>query len=250
MSRHTVNFFWMGDDFQFLNRLTILSHLNVGHKVAVWLHGNPPNSKYWISDIPEIIVRDANKIINVNRFLGKIARGLKKKRYRVVSALWRFTFLFKFGGLYCDTDAIAIKEFPHQEWIIASDREDYFSIGVIKCPARHAALNYCMRNWSAKWGNVWVFTDAMRIYNLGLTNPIEAFYPITCLQHNVYNNRYKTSIMLRAGEIPDSYSIHYYGNRTQGLNIDQEMIDKYPESVIYKLSKHTFKEYSYTNKES
>ena len=49
-----VHFYWYGDNFQFMNRLTILSHVNIGHNVIMWLAGNEPKSPYWISDIKEI----------------------------------------------------------------------------------------------------------------------------------------------------------------------------------------------------
>jgi len=243
----TTNFFWSGDDFQFLNRLTILSHLIVGHKVVVWLSGQVPESDYWIKDIPEVNIQDANDIIGISKYYNLIPRGLGKKRYRIVSSRWRFSFLYNFGGLYCDTDAIAIRKFPNQEWIIASDTDTYYSVGVIKCPPKHPVLKYCIENWVPKWGNVQVFTDAINIHKLGLTNSKKAFYPISCIQHNKCIKSHRRSFLLDNINIPDSYSIHYYGNKTQGMNIDHNTVSQYPNSLLNKLSKRVFKSYSFKN---
>ena len=70
-----ANFFWMGDDFQFLNRLAIISHVIVGHEVVVWLSGKTPSSKYWINDIPGVDIKDADDVVCVNTFFNLIPKG-------------------------------------------------------------------------------------------------------------------------------------------------------------------------------
>ena len=57
-----VHFYFKGDDFQFLNRLAVLSHVLVGHKVIMWADGEI-NSPYWIDDIPEIEIREAREVL-------------------------------------------------------------------------------------------------------------------------------------------------------------------------------------------
>jgi len=107
MNKLQVNFFWRGNDFSYLNRLCVLSHLSVGHGVVMWLSGETPESPYWINDLEHVVVNSADEILDVASFI----RG--GGNFKTASDLWRFHFLYEHGGLYCDTDAIAIGFFPH-----------------------------------------------------------------------------------------------------------------------------------------
>ncbi len=91
------------------------SHLKVGHEPVMWLSGKPPNNKYW-NEIESIIkIKNANDICPVDDF---IKTG---GRLETAADIWRFTFLYERGGLYCDTDAFALKKFPdNTDWILAS----------------------------------------------------------------------------------------------------------------------------------
>jgi len=245
-----ANFFWMGDDFQFLNRLAIISHVLVGHEVVVWLSGGVPDSRYWIGDIPEVDIVDANDIVCVDTFFNLISKGYRSKRFRLVSDLWEFAFLYEHGGLYCDMDVIALKHFPDLEWIITRDSEDQeecYALGIVKCPPHHPVFKQCISNWKPEWANTRVYTDAIKKYGLGLTHPKETFHPFSCGKHSGYLKRTGRSILLREGEIPDSYSIHYFGNKAHKLNIDQDMMKKFPSSLLFKLSEWIFRDYSYGN---
>lgn len=246
----TANFFWMGNDFQFLNRLAILSHIKVGHNVVIWLSGEVPKSKYWIDDISEVKVNNADDIISVDSFYNSILRISEAKQLRITSDMWQFVFLYEYGGLYCDTDVIALKKFPNSEWIISRDSEDEegtFALGIIKAPAKHPVFKYCMHNVKKAWGNTYVFTKAIKQYKLDLTHPKEAFHPFSCSKHSRYLRETKTSILLKSGDIPEAYSIHYFSNKTHLLNIDENTTKEYPDSVLSKLSKWVFEEYNYVN---
>ena len=177
----TTNFFWTGENFQFLNRLTILSHLVVGHKAVVWLSGTSPNSIYWIDDIEEIDIRSADEVINVEKFIRSGGN------VRTVSDLFSFTFLYEYGGLYCDTDMIALKKFPDDEWILATYTDNLIrnefntlGIGIIKAPKSHAVFKRCIDNIERGWGNVKVFSKFCAKYKLEKTHPNEMFYPWGC----------------------------------------------------------------------
>ena len=149
-----INFFWKGDNFDGWTYLCIKSHIKVGHNVIIWLSGKQPSNHWWNLIKKYITIKNANKIINVDHILDLGGN------FQTASALWRFTFLFAYGGWYCDTDAYALKKFPEtNEWIITSaeDNRDTLSIGVIHAPKNNMIFQNCINNIRLNWGNVKVF---------------------------------------------------------------------------------------------
>lgn len=196
----TVNFFWRGDNFSYLNRLTVLSHINVGHSCVMWLSGKRPNSPFWIEDL-DVTIQDADIIHDVTSFLN---RGGNMK---TASDLWRFYFLYERGGLYCDVDALAVKHFPQDEWILVSSFKEHpkeqLSIGVIAAPKGESVFLECINKIEHKWGNVTLFADEYKKIkgNANSTHDDKLFYPFTWKQWNM---------LFEDIPIPDGYSIHLY----------------------------------------
>ena len=197
-----ANFFWSGPNFNFLEFIVLTSHLKVGHTVTVWLHGKSPNNKYWEMIEPRIIIKDADSIFNTSKF---ITNG---GNFRTAADLWRFNFLYKYGGLYCDTDAFALREFPDDEWIVCSAETipEMLSIGVLKAPPNHPMFIDCMNLTKNNWGNIQVFSSVYKKY-FGHTNPThknELFYPYK------WEDFMK---LIRKVDIPmNAYSVHFYSN--------------------------------------
>lgn len=193
-----VNFFWSGENFTYLNRLTILSHIKVGHKVNIWVTGVKPSKKYWPKD-SLINTYDASDFVNISDFIKK-GGNLK-----TASDYWRFSFLYKNGGLYCDTDAIALKKFPNSDKILTSgEREDeLLSIGVIKLPPGEKFLKNCIDGIKYTWGNVRVFSSEYKkeYGNIIYTHEKYLFYPY---------NWDKWDDIFKLKSIPDAYSLHLY----------------------------------------
>lgn len=195
-----VNFFWRGSQFSYLHRLCVLSHIGVGHQCVMWLSGETPTSEYWIHDLP-VRIEDADEIINVTEFL-QSGGNLK-----TASDLWSFSFLYQRGGLYCDTDAVAIKPFPEDDWIrvgcVPNSKIDRLSIGVMAAPKGHEVFLNCVNKTKKKWGNVETFADECDNYfgHSDSTHDDLLFYPYTWRQWN----RALTDI-----PIPDVYSVHLY----------------------------------------
>jgi hypothetical protein len=149
-----INFFWKGENFDGWTYLCIKSHIKVGHTVIIWLSGKEPLNKWWKLIKNDIIIKNADDIININYILNLGGN------FQTASALWRFTFLYEHGGWYCDTDAYALKKFPITEnWIVSSAEVDrlILSIGVIHAPKNNTIFKKCMDNIKIKWGNVKVF---------------------------------------------------------------------------------------------
>jgi len=219
-----VNFFWRGNEFNFLEYIVIKSHIKVGHSPVIWLSEKKPKSKYWNSIEKQITIKNADDICNVSEF---ISGG---GNLRTASSLWRWNLLYELGGIYCDTDAFALRKFPEDEWIVCSAKEDpqLLYTGVLKAPPHHDIFLDCISNTKKDWGNVKVFTDAYQ-KNFGkITSSHEGrlFYPYH------WKECYK---LLSNLEIPDDcYSIHFY---TKAL---EDYLKKRPEGLIARVKQKIF----------
>ncbi len=214
----TVNFFWCGPNFQFLEFIVLKSHLKVGHEVIIWLHGKKPLTKYWEDIEKYVVVRNADEIFNTNEFISKGGN------FRTAADLWRFNLLYKLGGLYCDTDAFALNKFPNDEWIVCSGERipNLLSIGVLKAPSKHPIFLECISNTNKNWGNVHIFSNSYYKYfgNLNPTHKNELFYPYNWKSFlNLFNNN----------EIPkDAFSIHFYSNAIEAY------INRGKDNLLYR----------------
>jgi len=191
-----INFFWSGDDWTFLHDLTIKSHIVVGHKPIIWLHGKKPKSKYWNADLYENI-ENADDIVDISQF---IKNG---GNFKTASSLWRFTFLYRYGGWYSDTDAIALKEWPNSDWIICGEEYGKLSTGVIKVPKNQEMFLSMIDNMEYIWGNVDVFNRYYLQFRGNISETINSllFYPFKWKEWE-----YSLSPI----KMPDVYSIHLY----------------------------------------
>jgi len=209
-----VNFFWVGKNFGFLNNIVVKSHLKVGHKPILWLSGERPTNRFWndIENKMEIKnIDDSN--CNINEFL---STGGKPS---TASDLWMFYFLYKYGGLYCDLDVFALKEFPNDKWItcIGGNEEDYLSLGVLKAPQGEDIFKECQQKVKKKWGNVKLFNGEYQKFfpNTNPTHGRGLFFPYKWTES--YN-------LVKKMEIPkDCYSISFY---TFALNRRMNSIGK------------------------
>ena len=197
-----VNFFWTGQGFGFLDNIVIKSHIKVGHKPVLWLSGEKPNNRYWMDIEKKITIKNADEInCNVKEFLSAGGTPI------IAGDLWKFNFLYTYGGLYCDTDAFALKKFPDDEWILCSGEKDKnnLSMGVMKVPPKQEIFLECLSKFKKKWGNVKVFSQVYRKHfgNTTPTHDSRLFYPYK------WNEWEK---LFSKGEIPkNSYSVHFYG---------------------------------------
>ena len=208
-----VNFFWKGDRFSFVNYITVLSHIKVGHRPIIWLSGTPNNE--YIDKLKKnsnIQIKNADDIFKVEKFLSDGGN------FKTASALWRFYFLYEHGGLYADTDAYAVSHFPETDWIIASGENknsNLISNGVIKAPAGDEIFLDCIKNIKYDWGNVEVFTNAyLSKYKVIPHDLDKHFYPFSWKEWNT---------MFKDIKIPNCYSVHLYH---QMLEKNNKLIDE------------------------
>ena len=201
-----VNFFWSGDNFTEFDALCVKSHIKVGHDVIVWLNGKTPRSQFWVSDCD---IRNASDIFDVSKFLSEGGN------FQTASALWRFNLLYEYGGLYCDTDAFALKHFPEDSWIVCSAEENkkYLSTGVLKTPPKQKLFLECIKNIKHKWGNVAVFSKAYEniFGTIESTHDDRLFYPWVWSK---WDELLKNNV-----DISECYSVHLYNTMLKRNNV-------------------------------
>jgi hypothetical protein len=199
----TINFFWSGDDWSYLHNMTIKSHIKCDHHPVIWVHGNTPRSKWW--DDSDITVRNADDIVSISDFM---AHG---GNFKTASSVWRFMFLYKYGGWYADTDAMAINTWPDQKWVLCSNYNGMISTGVIKIPSHQDMMITALDNIQYNWGNVKVFNNAYRIqfgHNKETYNG-KSFFPFIWKDWRVLINNDDMSSWEKYVQ-DDTLSIHLY----------------------------------------
>jgi hypothetical protein len=206
--KQEINFFWSGSDWTYLHDLTIKSHLKVGHIPVLWIHGKQPKSIYWDTDIYNewCCIRNADDIIDISGFIKKGGN------FKTASSLWRFNFLYEYGGWYSDTDAIAINPWPDEEWVICGEDDTTLSTGVIKVPPKQEMFLDMMDDLELEWGNVVVFNKHYEIHHGNTNETIDGkmFYPYS------WENWID---LLKIREIPNVYSVHLYHTMFERHNI-------------------------------
>jgi len=214
-----VNFFWRGERFSFLQFLVLKSHLKVGHVPVIWLSGKAPHSSYWKKIEHKIKIKNADDVYDVENFIKNGGNLITS------SSLWRWYFLYEFGGIWCDFDVFALKKFPNDEWIVCTGEieDNLLSVSILKVPPKQKIFKDCIEDIRKKWGNVRAFSKAYQenYGNTKSTHEAVLFYPYK------WNECEK---LISKGEIPDkAYSIHYW---------DKALVDKFsktPQGFLSKL---------------
>lgn len=142
MKKISTHMFWAYGEFSRLERICANSFIKNGYDLNIWTYGN---SKF----IDGATVRDASAIISEDHvFLNK--RG----SYASFSDIFRYQILHIFGGLYVDTDVIALKShiyFPEHSFLV-TERTPQNSLIV---------NNNIIYNPKPKMGNI---IDLARVY--------------------------------------------------------------------------------------
>jgi mannosyltransferase OCH1-like enzyme len=102
--------FWAYGNFSRLELMCANSFINNNYNLHIWTYGDLPNAP------KGAVIRDAREIISENLvFLNKVGS------YASFSDFFRYTVLAKFGGLYSDTDVVALKnssELPGKKFLV------------------------------------------------------------------------------------------------------------------------------------
>ncbi|XP_074690617.1 alpha-1,4-N-acetylglucosaminyltransferase [Strix aluco] len=80
---------------------------------------------------------------------------LEKNWVHVSSDASRLALIWKYGGIYMDTDVISIRPIP-EESFLAAQKSRFSSNGIFGFPAHHKFIWDCMENFVLKYnGNIW-----------------------------------------------------------------------------------------------
>ena len=123
-----VSCLWVGSRLSRMEYYSIKSFLKVGYEVHLWCYEE-------IENVPQgTIIKDANLVLNVEDIF------LLKKSFLPFSDIWRYKFLYEFGGIWFDLDMLCLKQFDtNDEYIISSEytmQNGRFksNIGILKAP--------------------------------------------------------------------------------------------------------------------
>ncbi|NWI61174.1 A4GCT acetylglucosaminyltransferase, partial [Calyptomena viridis] len=79
----------------------------------------------------------------------------EKNWVHISSDASRLALIWKYGGIYMDTDVISIRPIPEENFL-AAQKSRFSSNGIFGFPARHKFIWDCMENFVLKYnGNIW-----------------------------------------------------------------------------------------------
>jgi hypothetical protein len=247
-----THFFWAYGELSRLEQLSLISFLKQGYEVNLWTYGDMPNAP------KGVFVQDAREILPENTvFLNQ--RG----SYASFSDLFSYAVLVKIGGLYADTDVIALKsaaELPSTPFIV-SERSNQkknlkTAIGMLLNITDNLFLNVnVIYNPNPQEGNL---IDLAYAYSLRfpkqnikwseigpkLLNAITKIYPAHGFEimspsfANPINYSDCPKDLLTPGiNLPKSaFFLHCYNDRWRKSGIDKN-IDYPKDSLMYRLEK-------------
>lgn len=250
-----AHLFWAYGKLSKLEQLSVISFLKQGYEVNLWTYGDMPNAP------SGVLVKDAREILPESEvFLNQ--RG----SYAGFSDLFRYAVLSSIGGLYADTDVIALKpasELPKEAFLVTEragtkvnfknllrkafglQKDDRINGNVIFNPNPTTgnlidlAYAYSLRfpKKDVKWSEIGpsLLTAIVKIYpnhgfviqNPDFANPISYSYcPKKLLEPNV--------------NIPStSFFLHCYNEKWRRAGVDKN--DDYAkDSLLFNLEKRFF----------
>ncbi|NWU88938.1 A4GCT acetylglucosaminyltransferase, partial [Upupa epops] len=159
------------------------------------------------------------------RWYQQVVPEQEKNWVHVSSDASRLALIWKYGGIYMDTDVISIKPIP-EESFLAAQKSKFSSNGIFGFPAHHKFVWDCMENFVLKyngniWGNQGPFlmtrmlkaicnltdfkgTEDHSCQNISFLNP-QRFYPIP---YPAWRRYYK--VWDKSPDFNHSYALHLW----------------------------------------
>jgi len=112
---------WIGSSLSKLEQVCLKSFIDNGHEFHLYTYED-------VDNIPEgIIIKDGNEILDKSEIF-----RYQNGSVSAFSNLFRFTLLYKKGGIWVDTDVICVKPFLFEdEIVIMSEPDKYYNENII-----------------------------------------------------------------------------------------------------------------------
>ena len=248
-----VNVLWICrlGNLPLLNEKCILSIQQQGYRVHLWtLKSHQKLFPYSITNNKHIVFKDVNEILKYNKNMDMLPW----------SDLFRYKLLYKYGGIYCDSDLFLLRRIPEEDIIISS--ESTMATGAFKSKLSYTAgiqvlkfniSNHILlkevidkiENKKKSNGkcteNQSIFKEILKKYYCPISMPF-LYCPVPYWNADeIYKNVSKYSI--KYGVEPfekefilnHSIGIHMWGNLTRTKQLDQVIEDGSLASYLLKL---------------
>ena len=137
----TIQMLWIGNKLSKIEKLSIKSFLENGHKVHLYCYDDVRNIPFGTKTM------DANKIVSKDKIFR--AHG---GSYGAFSDLFRHELLYNLGGCWVDTDVICLKPFVFDDEVALCGEEfDKISAGILKLPKENILSEKIIENFREPW---------------------------------------------------------------------------------------------------
>jgi len=165
--RKELTSLWIGKEFNKLSKLAVTSWLRLGYKVNLYINQNfklPLDLKSFELN-GQLNFCNANDILNTKKI----------KDILPFSDLWRYTYLYNYGGTWIDADMVLLKSLPDDNIIISSEHtfqsgaykskeSKICNIGVLRMPKDCSILKSIIDKINDKGLDNTEFCDNMKLF--------------------------------------------------------------------------------------
>ena len=165
--RKELTSLWIGKEFNKLSKLAVTSWLRLGYKVNLYINQNfklPLDLKSFELN-GQLNFCNANDILNTKKI----------KDILPFSDLWRYTYLYNYGGTWIDADMVLLKSLPDDNIIISSEHtfqsgaykskeSKICNIGVLRMPKGCSILKSIIDKINDKGLDNTEFCDNMKLF--------------------------------------------------------------------------------------
>lgn len=144
-----VNSFWHGPALTTLEIVCISSFLDHGINYNLFVYELPANVPAGVK------VRDASEILERSRLFTYQAGTFNLGSVAGFTNLFRYKFIYEYGGWWTDTDVCYLNGFAHElpeMYFAEPSREGGFRVGnaIFKSPPQSEIMRYCLDCFAAK----------------------------------------------------------------------------------------------------
>ena len=229
--RDEVTTLWIGKDLNKLSKLAIASWLRLGYNINLYINQNFNLPL----ELKQFELNGQLKFYNANDILD----SSKIKNILPFSDLWRYTYLYNFGGCWLDADMVLLKKLPEDKIIISSEHTfqsgafkskdpQICNIGVLRMPKGCEILKTVIDKINAKGLNNTEFCENMIIFRKIINKshyktfikPPDFFCPVPwwnaddIYKSNHYKTKYNVEVESNDWILENSYALHCWNNFT------------------------------------